>query len=470
VEAAPVSALYPHINGVKMGTLATIVPSLSPLIRSAVPPSKFLSPVLADRAQRLADEAVRAGERAASRRRAAMAHEATASRQRDRHARLKAGARLVLLGEAARAALGYRVLRPQMVVVEGGGFSTWDRYIVSAVAHECDARRARAAVADIDVKSRDLGFMSAATSRRAEAANDASRSAQRSMGNALLAHSIKSASDLSQEAEEARLDRRRDKLADRLRERSHPVDAKTLQPVIIQRTNREVSRVRMMKTASRFKGGRRALTHMMADRDRLASEKESSPQVMEFGQVLITRERILSIKAQVELERNRRVVPLVWCDLDVDLWMIGAYETLLRLPMQVRPREFGNAMPKPADHASTDWGDELARLTLDDEEAAPTFGRAKLRALGLPDQVDIDRMNVALHWPFDYLADGEPKVAKCVGYGALWKALDFPVDIIKENVDFALSMHYHDFDVMRGEGLRTIASRLNAKNCRRAVF
>jgi hypothetical protein len=445
VEAAPVSALYPHINGVKMGTLATIVPSLSPLIRSAVPPSKFLSPVLADRAQRLADEAVRAGERAASRRRAAMAHEATASRQRDRHARLKAGARLVLLGEAARAALGYRVLRPQMVVVEGGGFSTWDRYIVSAVAHECDARRA-------------------------EAANDASRSAQRSMGNALLAHSIKSASALSQEAEEARLDRRRDKLADRLRERSHPVDAKTLQPVIIQRTNREVSRVRMMKTASRFKGGRRALTHMMADRDRLASEKESSPQVMEFGQVLITRERILSIKAQVELERNRRVVPLVWCDLDVDLWMIGAYETLLRLPMQVRPREFGNAMPKPADHASTDWGDELARLTLDDEEAAPTFGRAKLRALGLPDQVDIDRMNVALHWPFDYLADGEPKVAKCVGYGALWKALDFPVDIIKENVDFALSMHYHDFDVMRGEGLRTIASRLNAKNCRRAVF
>lgn len=445
VQLSPLfPSMSPHVPPLGVDAIRPYDPTSDPLAG--------LSPVLVGRRQRRSEAAKALADRRTALLRAVADLERRAAVARQRLSRARERATAVIRG-----------------IVVGPGYAAWDRYATRAASYEARAAAKRAEAAGLDRRAGEAALAVRALERQHRALADIRRQANASAAKIMVTAATRLAKPDTSEDKRVvtKLDRIRDRLTEH-EQRSHPFDAETRMAVIIQRTKKQTAKVRLMTTASKFKGGKRGVMAMLAERAERERLEVESPI---FGQLLVSPERVASIRSEVERERNRRRVPIRWDALDVDLWLIGAYETLMRLPTSVYPRQFGNAMPTPTNHAGVEWGDELARLSLDDDDdSAPMFGRARLRALGMPDKLDVDRMSIALSWASDFLAESDAIVARAVGYGAMWKAVDFPESIIRDNVDDVFGMHYFDFDRMRGGGLSVIAEGLNARNATRTIL
>jgi hypothetical protein len=106
-------------------------------------------------------------------------------------------------------------------------------------------------------------------------------------------------------------------------------------------------------------------------------------------------------------------VPTQWTVEQVLQRLEEAYRTLRKLPMATRPRTHGNSMPA--------YGYEYSDLVQESQTNELKRGmRLRLRPRLTATADEIERMEEALAWPMQYLAD-KPEVAQAVGLGALWR-------------------------------------------------
>ncbi len=113
--------------------------------------------------------------------------------------------------------------------------------------------------------------------------------------------------------------------------------------------------------------------------------------------------------------RRPREVPLQWNVVHVMDRITEAYEVLARLPVTMRPKGYGSAMPA----YTHDRFDHNAQMeTGEFIEALEQQNRVRLPA----SPAQITRMNQAFQWTPRYLAD-KPEVSKAVGLGAQWEAV-----------------------------------------------
>jgi hypothetical protein len=107
--------------------------------------------------------------------------------------------------------------------------------------------------------------------------------------------------------------------------------------------------------------------------------------------------------------------PPVWSVPHVFDRICEALETLGRLPMVVKPRGYANSMPAVAAEvmSNKDWIDafHLGDLELEEDE--------KNRVRLPPTRREISRLEQALDWPLQYLAD-QPELSRAVLLAALW--------------------------------------------------
>lgn len=114
---------------------------------------------------------------------------------------------------------------------------------------------------------------------------------------------------------------------------------------------------------------------------------------------------------------ERYVAPPVWNVGHVDHRLVEAFRVLLRLPIQTRPREFGNAMPTYL----YEWGDFLAQAE-GDRELRRAGNRLIYRHKGATAD-EVASMEQALAWPMRYLGR-DPDAAQAVLLGTMWKAME----------------------------------------------
>lgn len=266
--------------------------------------------------------------------------------------------------------------------------------------------------------------------------------------------------------EERKEERRRlqpylDELALRLMDgRTKPVDAITLEPVLIEQP-KPSRQQRLLATASKFKGAKSRAAIMAVIDEQIAETAHRE-------ELASHRARLLALRVDLELERNRRAVPRNWDALAVDLWLQAAYETLYRIPIKIWPKAYGSCMPVASDHRETEFADEVAQAGKE-AEIQPLFGIARLRALGMPEKFEVERMEDALSWPTQFLKE-HPDIARIVGHAAMWRALDitFTAAEFTKLCERKFDIDPAGFDRTRGVGLLTIAGGLNANVARRA--
>jgi hypothetical protein len=95
--------------------------------------------------------------------------------------------------------------------------------------------------------------------------------------------------------------------------------------------------------------------------------------------------------------------------------LVEAVETLGRVPMTVRPRGHANGLPT----GTQDKLSLLEQLELEESGELERLHLAQNRVRLPVTSLQISRMEQALNWPLEYLAD-MPEVAKAVGLAALW--------------------------------------------------
>lgn len=112
--------------------------------------------------------------------------------------------------------------------------------------------------------------------------------------------------------------------------------------------------------------------------------------------------------------RKARELPPQWSQIHVLDRLEEAYETLARLPMMTRPKQYGNAMPSVV------------------RDRIPLLIQAEMAASGDLERQDdsddvrlsvtaaqISRMDQAFGWPVDFLLE-YPEMAKAVCLKAIW--------------------------------------------------
>lgn len=145
-----------------------------------------------------------------------------------------------------------------------------------------------------------------------------------------------------------------------------------------------------------------------------------------------------------------REVPTVWTQVHVLDRLEEAFAVLATLPAKTRPKQFGNAMPTPVRERPS------LKDLLEMDEAGQLEERNRVRLA--PTTAQITRMEEALRWPFEHLAD-EPELARALSLRALWAAMR--VDIRKRCQQRRLS---HDaFNWEWQQGLKIITGRLIAR-------
>ncbi|HEX5508945.1 MAG TPA: hypothetical protein VFX37_10620 [Pseudolabrys sp.] len=112
-------------------------------------------------------------------------------------------------------------------------------------------------------------------------------------------------------------------------------------------------------------------------------------------------------------ERKEVECPPAWTPEWVDYRLTEAYEVLMSLPGQTRPRQFGNSMPRPVYSA-----DDTDGWFTDDDRARNQLSRYR----GAASLSDITRMEEALAWPLRYLGT-ETHLARAVAWSAFRKAV-----------------------------------------------
>ncbi len=105
-------------------------------------------------------------------------------------------------------------------------------------------------------------------------------------------------------------------------------------------------------------------------------------------------------------------VPVRWSLVHVLDRLEEAFEVLTTQPRPRGPKMYGNAMPQ-YDYEQFDLNAQLETAELERTLAA----RNRVRLQATPAQ--ITRMDQALRWPFEYLAD-QPLLGKAVTLGAHW--------------------------------------------------
>lgn len=154
----------------------------------------------------------------------------------------------------------------------------------------------------------------------------------------------------------------------------------------------------------------------------------------------------------VAAPRDRaRELPPQWTQIHVLDRLEEAYAVLSSLPARTRPKQFGNGMPTPVREKMTnkDWIDllESGEIEKVEEEA----NRVRLA----PTTAQITRMDQALRWPFEHLAE-QPDLARALNLRSMWAATK--VDIRKRCERRRID---HDrFQVEWQAGLRIITGRL----------
>jgi hypothetical protein len=116
--------------------------------------------------------------------------------------------------------------------------------------------------------------------------------------------------------------------------------------------------------------------------------------------------------------RRPRELPERWNVVHVMDRITEAYEVLARLPVTVRPKGYGSAMPEVVrpQMSNMEWIEKYRSGDLAEEE------EAKNRVQRRPSSAQITRMEQAFQWTPRYLAD-KPEVSKAVGLGAQWEAI-----------------------------------------------
>lgn len=106
------------------------------------------------------------------------------------------------------------------------------------------------------------------------------------------------------------------------------------------------------------------------------------------------------------------VLPEQWTPEHVERRMRDAFNILLRLPIRVKPRAFGSAMPE--------YALEFSDLVEIDPAALRARNRLLYRA-SFATSAEIHAMEEALAWPLDYHLDRD--AAWCLSRGAWWRAI-----------------------------------------------
>lgn len=109
---------------------------------------------------------------------------------------------------------------------------------------------------------------------------------------------------------------------------------------------------------------------------------------------------------------RRRLLPERWTVLHVIERIEEAFQVLGRTPARIWPRQFGNSMPRHL-YDRADLNSQLETGEL--ERMMRVRNRVRLSAT----PAEIARMNQAIAWPMEYLAD-KPEVARAVCLAAVW--------------------------------------------------
>lgn len=112
--------------------------------------------------------------------------------------------------------------------------------------------------------------------------------------------------------------------------------------------------------------------------------------------------------------RRQRDIPPQWNIVHTMDRITEAYEVLSRLPVVMRPKGYGSAMPAYS-HDRFDFNAQME--TGEFVEALEAQNRVRLPA----SPAQITRMHQAFEWTPRYLG-GMPEVSKAVGLGAQWEA------------------------------------------------
>lgn len=145
----------------------------------------------------------------------------------------------------------------------------------------------------------------------------------------------------------------------------------------------------------------------------------------------------------------RYQAPEIWNIGHVDYRMVGAFRVLLRLPIQTRPREFGNAMPQYL----YEWSDFLAQAE-GDRELRRAGNRLIYRHKGATAD-EVAEMEQALAWPMTYLGK-DAEAAQAVLLGSMWKAMEADI----ERRSARLGIGRRSFFYRRKRGLGVIVKGL----------
>lgn len=123
-------------------------------------------------------------------------------------------------------------------------------------------------------------------------------------------------------------------------------------------------------------------------------------------------------RTDAQPRRAARELPTTWTLIHVLDRLEEAFTVLAALPARTRPKQYGNAMPTPVQERMSfkDLIDMSESGELEQMEADRNRVRLAVTA------AQVTRMDEALRWPAQYLAD-RPEMAKAVSLRALWAAM-----------------------------------------------
>ncbi|MCC8963737.1 hypothetical protein H8A95_15815 [Bradyrhizobium sp. Pear76] len=147
-----------------------------------------------------------------------------------------------------------------------------------------------------------------------------------------------------------------------------------------------------------------------------------------------------------------RDLPPQWTQIHVLDRLEEAFAVLTSLPARTRPKQFGNGMPTPVQERPS------LKDLLDMADAGESFEDKRNRVRLAPTTAQITRMDQALRWPFEHLAD-QPDLARALSLRAMWAAMR--VDIRKRCEQRHINHEYFQLEWQRG--LKTVTERLIAR-------
>lgn len=152
--------------------------------------------------------------------------------------------------------------------------------------------------------------------------------------------------------------------------------------------------------------------------------------------------------ARTARERARELPPQ-WTQIHVLDRLEEAFAVLVMLPARTRPMQYGSAMPSPVQERPS------FKDLIDMADAGDSFEDTRNRVRLAPTTAQITRMDQALRWPFEHLAD-HPDLARALSLRAMWAAMK--VDIRKRCE--RRGIYHNRFQLQWQHGLRLVTERL----------